>query len=94
MSEICCRVSSFDRIVRVDDDGDGVPRDHKLDRLDCRLAGIASISSALMAREALAISTVPFARAVMPVPEPPPVTEMLHLGVQCSGIFRPRPAPG
>ena len=37
-------------------------------------------SCAEMAREALAMSTVPFSSAANPVPEPPPVTDTLIAG--------------
>ena len=39
-----------------------------------------SFSSSFILREAFAISTVPFINAAIPVPEPPPVTEILTAG--------------
>ena len=40
-----------------------------------------SFSSSFIRREALAISTVPFINAAMPVPDPPPVTERMTSGL-------------
>jgi hypothetical protein len=40
-------------------------------------------SSGLIWREALAMSTVPLMSAAMPVPDPPPVTEMRIEGFSC-----------
>jgi len=44
------------------------------------LARALPISSSLMAREALAILTVPLISEAMPVPDPPPVTAMVTSG--------------
>ncbi len=63
----------------MDDDGDGIAGDDKLDRL-MPFASAAAISSDFIAREALAMSTVPLIMAAMPVPDPPPVTEMRTSG--------------
>ena len=48
--------------------------------VDAVRLGAASISSCFISREALAMSTVPLIMAAMPVPEPPPVTEMRTSG--------------
>jgi hypothetical protein len=47
------------------------------------LARAASISSFFIARDALAMSAVPLMSAAMPVPDPPPVTEMRTSGCSC-----------
>jgi len=43
----------------------------------------SSISLSFIAREALAMSTVPLISAAMPVPEPPPVTAIDMSGATC-----------
>src|SRR5215211_5332427 len=50
--------------------------------LDCASA----ISSSLILREALAMSTVPLMREAIPVPDPPPVTEIRISG--CAAWYR------
>ena len=43
-------------------------------------ASASAISSSLIRRDALAMSTVPLMSEAMPVPEPPPVTEIRTAG--------------
>ena len=79
MSEIWCEGQPLHRVGRVDDHGDGVQGHRVLHGLEA-VGRAASISSGLISREALAMSTVPLISAAMPVPEPPPVTEMRTSG--------------
>jgi hypothetical protein len=60
------------------DHGDRV-RARQTRRLDAVGPGGSDLFG-FMAREALAMSTVPLIMAAMPVPEPPPVTEMRTSG--------------
>ena len=63
------------------DHADGIARDLDLVRLDAVLLGHSAVSSSLILRLALAMSVVPLISAAMPVPEPPPETEMRTSGL-------------
>ena len=82
MSEICCSVRRCTGL-------DGWTTTAIASRATTNSTGemsfssAALISSGFILREALAMFTVPLIMAAMPVPDPPPVTEMRTSGCNC-----------
>ena len=69
-----------DRVFGIHDRNKRVDRDGGTDGIDALLAA-SSFSLPLMSREDMAMLASPSSRALMPLPEPPPESADLHVGI-------------